>query len=144
MRTNADITVYNKYIDPTTRTPMYQRTQLTKVAWEDRKGANVIRSGLLQADQATIFIPYLAHCTTHLDPKAWLAAKSGKWTLQSGDIVVKGLVSDEIHAAVVSPPSAAFTVSDLEAKYDNVLLITSVDPMLSGSQSMWHWKVGAS
>ncbi len=145
MRTNADVTIYNQYIDATTRSPKFQRTQIKEVAWENRKAANILRSGMISADQATIFIPY-ARRLNYLGPKAWqaLTTKTGKWTIQEGDIIVKGLVSDEIHEAVVGPPAvAAFTVTMLKAKYDDVLVVTSVDPMLSGSLSMQHWKVGA-
>ena len=39
--------------------------------------------------------------------------------------------------------SASFTPSDLLAKYDDVLRITSVDTFDMGSLSMRHWKVGA-
>ena len=151
MRTNANITVYNQYTDSTTLEPKWQRTQIGTVgrfaiAWENRKAVNVLRSGLREADSATIYIP-LAEGANHLDPIAWLAAKSGKWTLQNGDLIVKGLVTDEItdlipaHDAVPAVP--AFTVTMLKAKYDDVLTITSVDPMMAGSQVMRHWRIGA-
>ena len=81
----------------------------------------------------------------YVKPKAWLAlvSKTGKWTLAEGDMIVKGTVTDEIHPAVVSPPSAAFTVSNLKAKYDDVLAITSVDTFDMGSMALRHWEVGA-
>ncbi len=143
MRTNATATIFNKYIDSSTRSERYQRTQIGAVAWENRKASNLLRSGgAIAIDQATIFIPF-ANGTNYLKPIAWLAAKTGKWTLQEGDIIVKGLVTDEIHEAVVSPASPAFTVTMLKAKYDDVLVITSVDTMDSGSLVMQHWKVGA-
>jgi hypothetical protein len=141
MRTNCSITVYNKFIIAGAET--YQRTQVLDVEWENRKAANILKSGLLATDQATVFIPF-ARAANYLAPKAWLAAKTGKWTLQIGDCIVKGLVMDEIHAAVFSPPSAAFTMSDLKAKYDDVLQIKSVDTKDMGSVSMRHFQIGAS
>lgn len=135
MRTNTGLTLYNRYIDDGAEE--YQRTQIEAVAWENRKGANVLRTGGdLAADQAAIYIPF-AQGEGYVGPKAWqaLETKTGAWTLQVGDFVVKGLISDEI--------GAEFTMSDLKAKYDDVLRITSVDTMDLGSVAMRHWKVGA-
>jgi hypothetical protein len=143
MRTNTDLTIYNKIIVAGSET--YQRTAISAVAWENRKAANVIASGgQISVDSARVFIPY-ARGANYLKPKAFqaLTSKAGKWTLQVGDVIVRGIVTDEIHDAVVSPPSAAFTLTNLKAKYDDVLVISSVDTMISGSQSLWHWQVGA-
>lgn len=132
MQTNADVTVYNKIAG----TEIYQRTQIRDITWENRKAANVIQSGLLAADQAVIYIPF-ALGANYRSPKAWqaLGTKTGFWTLQVGDYVVKGLVEDEI--------TGGFTISSLKAKYDDVLQIKSVDTMDSGSVVMRHWQVGA-
>jgi hypothetical protein len=155
MRTNSNLTIYNRYI--VSGAEKYQRTQIGalgsfSVAWENRKASNILRTGgTISADQATIFIPFTCGIN-YLQPKAWqaLSTKTGKWTIQEGDIVVKGLVSDEIHdliPAVTGPPLVpavpAFTVTILRAKYDDVLIVTSVDAMLAGSLNMRHWKVGA-
>jgi hypothetical protein len=143
MRTNTGCTVYNRYI--VSGSEHYQRTELAAVAWQNRKAANVIASGLLAADSATIYIPF-ALGTNYVKPIAWqaLSVKTGYWTLAIGDVIVKGLVTDEIHDAVVSPPSAAFTMTNLKAKYDDVVTIKSVDTMDAGSDSMRHWQIGAS
>lgn len=147
MRTNCDITLYNRYL--VSGAEKWQRMQITApvgyaVLWENRKASNVIRSGLLAADQATIYIPF-SRGAAFLAPKAWqaLTTKTANWTLQVGDLIVKGRVTDEIHDAIVSPPSVAFTVTMLKAKYDDVLTIKSVDTMDLGSVSLRHWKVGA-
>jgi len=143
MRTNTGITIYNKYIS--SGAEKYQRTQIPAVAWTSSKArTRMATGGDLAADQAMIYFPY-GMGANHLDPKAWqaLTSKTGKWTLQIGDIVVKGLVTDDIKDAVVSPPAAAFTASMLKAKYDDVLAISSVDFMDLGSRSLWHWQVGA-
>lgn len=134
MRTNCSITIYNKHIVAGVET--YQRTQILEVEWENRKAANVIKSGLLAADQATIFIPF-ARGTNYLTPKVWLAltVKTGKWTLAAGDYIVKGLVADEI--------ITGFTMTSLKAKYDDVLQVKSVDTKDMGSTNMRHWQIGA-
>jgi hypothetical protein len=145
MLTNADLTVYNKYVDAATRSEKYQRAVILAVAWENRKAANTIASGgQISVDSARIFIPY-SRGINYLAARAWqtLTTKTGKWTFQIGDIIVKGAVTDEIHEAIISPPSAAFTISDLKAKYDDVLVISSVDKMDNGSSNMAHWQLGA-
>jgi hypothetical protein len=150
MRTNADLTIYNKYIDPTTRSEKYQRTQVGKVAWENRKGINVIMSGgSIESDQASIYIPY-SLSANYLEAPTWraLADKTGKWTLQVGDILVNGLVTDEITLTATTDPithvvTPAFTPTSLKAKYNEVLMITALDFMDAGSKPLWHWQVGA-
>ena len=133
MRTNSAATVYNKYI--VSGAEHYQRTGILAVAWENRKQANVIASGLLAADSATIYIPFSVGAY-YLKPIAWQAAKTGRWTLQVGDYLVKGLVTDAI--------TGGFTITSLKAKYDDVVQVKSVDTMDAGSVSMRHWQVGCS
>jgi hypothetical protein len=146
MRTNTLLTLYNKYVDPTTRTELYQRTLLPgQVEWENRKAANVnAQGGNTAADQATIYIPGSLG-VKYLKPAAWkaLSIKTGYWTLQVGDIVVKGEVDDTIHAATTDPVVAAFTPTNLKEKYDDVLVITSIDQRDAGSLYMRHWQLGA-
>jgi hypothetical protein len=134
MRSNTDITLYNRYV--VNGTELYQLVQILSVAWENTKAVNVLKSGLLAADSVTLFIP-MARGTNYLKPKAWqdLDAKVGKWTLQPGDVVVKGLVSDTI--------GTAFTITDLKQKHDDVVRITSIDTMDMGSSALQHWRVGA-
>lgn len=135
MRTNANITIYNRYTEGNVE--KYQRTQLRNVVWEDRKGSNIrATGGTIAADQATIFIP-LAVGGAYLTPKVWLQSRAGHFTLKEGDVIVLGLVSDEI------TQSPVFTMTNLKSKYDSVLTISSVDSMMAGSLSMRHWKVGA-
>ncbi|RJQ42816.1 MAG: hypothetical protein C4545_04055 [Anaerolineaceae bacterium] len=136
MKTNTALTIYNRYIDATTRTEKYQRTVIPAVFWENRKAANVIKSGLLAADQASVYVPFTAGIN-HLEPAAWqaLTSKTGKWTIAIGDAIVKGDVTDEIEGS--------FTITSLKAKYDDVLIITSVDAQDYGSVGMQHWQIGA-
>ena len=133
MKTNTGITIYNRV----TGTETYQRTQISAVMWENRKARNVIASGgNMAADQASIYIPMVGQ-TAYLKPKAWqaLVSKTGKFTIQVGEYIVKGLVTDEI--------GTGFTITALKAKYDDVLQISSVDTMDMGSAALQHWKVSA-
>lgn len=141
MNTNTSMTLYNKIAG----TETYQRTVIVAVEWENRKAVNGMRSGALASNSARVFIPKSVG-TNYLKPKAWqaLTTKTGKWTLQEGDVIVKGAVMDEIREAVVGPPAvAAFTLTNLKAKYDDVLTITSVDTHDMGSLVLQHWEIGA-
>lgn len=137
MKTNCQATLYNIHINPTTRAEVCQRTVLNAVYWENRRAANKIASGGdIKSDKVLIMISF-SEGEDYLEPVAWhaLTSKIGKWTLQTGDIVVKGSVSDEI--------SGSFTVSDLKKKYNDVLRISSVDTMDAGNERVWHWEVSA-
>jgi hypothetical protein len=136
MKTNADITIYNKSVDPVTRSEIWTRHQVIEVTWENTKAINVLRSGLLEADRYTIYIPFYS-AGYYLAPIAWqaLSDKGNNWTLQMGDVMVRGLVTDEI--------SSSFTISDLKRKYDDVAVIRSVDRMDTGSAILSHYQIGA-
>ena len=86
--------------------------------------------------------PALARGADYLAPKAWQAAKSGKWTLQEGDVIVRGIATNEITEAVVTPvPVAAFTMTSLRAAYEDVVVINSIYAMDEGSAHLKHWEV---
>lgn len=132
MRTNTDITIWNKYRVANVDT--WQQTQISDVAWEQRHA----RSQFDSDDLATVYIP-LARGDDYLKPRVWqaLSSKTGKWTLQVGDVIVKGLVSFTLSS---SPP---FTLSALKTAYDDVLVITAVDTFDYGSASLQHFRIGA-
>jgi len=131
MRTNSDITIYNKYRVANVDT--WQRVQVHDIAWEQRHA----RSSFDSDDLATVYIP-MERGAAYLEPRAWqaLVTKTGKWTIQVGDIVVKGLVSNTL-------TSGSYTLTNLKAAYDDVLVITAVDTYDYGSASLQHWRVGA-
>lgn len=135
VRTNADITIYNHYV--TSGAEAYAMSQIAGVAWENRKASNTLAvGGRIKADQATIYIP-MARDANYKDPQDWqdLADKTGYWTIQPGDLIVRGIIPDEI--------SASLTPSDLKRTYNDVLVISSVDKMDNGSRALQHWKVSA-
>ena len=135
MRTNANLTLYNKYF--VGRVEKYQRTQIPAVLWEDRKAANTLASGGdIAANQANIYIPF-QRGEKYLFHTEWqaLTDKTGYWTLQEGDFVVRGFAVDEI--------TDSFSISSLKAKYPFVLSIKSIDFMDMGNVSLRHWQVGA-
>ena len=135
MKTNADITIYNRYFDKETRLDRYQRTVLYGVFWDERKAVNRLQSGLEDADRVTIIIPFtVAANKKYVPPKEFekLQDKSNYFTFQEGDRVVKGAVDFEITGKV----------SDLDKEHE-AFTITSVDTKDFGSPHMRHWEVGA-
>lgn len=135
MRTNADVTIYNRYFDKTARTDKYKRTVLYGVFWDDRKAVNRLQSGLESADSVNVLVPF--NVTTdkeYIEPRQYqkLDDNSNHFTLQEGDRVVKGVIDFEITGKL----------SDLDKEYE-AFTITSVDTKDFGSPHMRHWEVGA-
>lgn len=144
---NSDITIYNRYIDAGTRSEKYARVVVKRVVWQATKAISGGKSGALASNIATVFIP-MQRGADYVTPIAWqaLTDKTGKWTLQDGDVIVRNAVSDEITAATTDPETEivtpAFTMTSLRAKYEDVVTITSIDCMDQGSANVQHWQVG--
>lgn len=128
---NGHITIYNRYFE--SRLEKYQRTVIKNVVWQATKATSGRSTGVLASNIATVFIP-MARGEDYLKPKAWQAAKSGKWTLQEGDVIVRGEATDNI--------TTEYTITSLRAEYEDVVTITSVDAMDQGSANVQHWQVG--
>ena len=121
------VTLYNKVDDGN-----WQRTVLSGAYWNDTKGATIRKTGVVPDNSLQLFISLNARTNrAYKPPKEWqaLSDKSDFWTLQNGDIVVKGNVDYEIKR---SP-------SELMSKFDNVRTITAVDDNAFGS--LGHWEV---
>ena len=128
---NGHITIYNRYF--VSRVETYQRTVIRDVVWQATKAVSGRSTGVLASNVATVFIP-MARGADYLKPKAWQAARSGKWTLQEGDFIVRGEATDNI--------TTEYTITSLRAEYEDVVTITSVDAMDQGSPNVQHWQVG--
>ncbi len=128
---NGHITIYNRYF--VSRVETYQRTVIRDVVWQATKAVSGRSTGVLASNVATVFIP-MARGADYLKPKAWQAARSGKWTLQEGDVIVRGEATDNI--------TTEYTITSLRAEYEDVVTITSVDAMDQGSANVQHWQVG--
>ena len=130
---NGHITIYNRYF--VSRVETYQRTVIKNVVWQATKAVSGRSTGVLASNVATVFIP-MARGAAYVKPKAWqaLTDKSDNWTLQEGDVIVRGAIADEI--------TTEYKLSDLRAAYDDVVTITSIDAMDQGSPNVQHWQVG--
>ena len=118
MITDSDITIYHQTVNSVTRIPEWQSVQIKNVHWEESQGVNITNSGLANADRYKIFIP-------HSNMPLGLV-------IQPGDIVVKGLVTDEITSS-----------SQLEKKYPSVAKVKTADVRTDSlMKQLWHIELG--
>ena len=134
MITNTDITIYNVKDNKVTRLPEYHRTQISGVHWYTDQKTQVDDKGLHSADVYKIRIPADADTggRSYVSSAEYVAADDASvfWTIQNGDIFVKGAVDDEINKA-----------SDILAKYPDCSgrVISWSDNRLG---SLPHWRIG--
>lgn len=138
MVTNADLTIYNKVYDRDTGASMYYRTVLKGVNWQDTTAVQPTDKGIVSADVAEIYIPFVVETEKQfMKPKnfAQESEKSGFFTIEAGDLVVHGIVEDEL--------TSAKDEEQLKNAYDAVRTIAVVEMNDNGSPEMQHWKVTA-
>lgn len=119
----------------------YNSVILRGVFLDLNKRSNINRSGLSDADSATLFIPFSVNADKeYKTPKAYeaLEDKSAYWTLyddgnDSGAdcYFIKGEATEDI-----------YPFSTARAKHDYVYQVSSVDLRDFGSERMRHWQVG--
>ena len=133
MRTSTSVTIYNKYKEGNVE--KWHRTVLDAVFWNSCKGANFRKTGLENADSVTVLIPFsVSPEIQYVEPKQWITLidKTNTWTLQNGDILVKGNTGYDI----------VKSSKELDQLFDQVRTITKIDAMDFGSRHLQHWEVG--
>jgi hypothetical protein len=120
MRTNTDLTLYSRSVSGGVE--VWTRSVIENVQWENTKAANIIASGLLQANAVDVYIP------TH--------RRDETITIKPGDVIAEGIVTQEI--------DIEYTISDLKAAHDDVVVVKTVDRYDFGSPVMHHIRVGGS
>jgi len=136
MLTNADITIFNKWYNRETHLDEWKRTQISGVNWYGGQKVAVTDSGLQSADTYTVRIPAASapQGRKFVLPEIYAAAESdalaGLWTLQNGDIVVRGLVADDITKT-----------ADVTGKYSQCFTVTGWRDNRRGSPSVQHWRI---
>jgi hypothetical protein len=127
MMTNTSMTIYNRYVDPITRLDKWQRHNLNFVYWDASSGVSISK-GMSQNSNVDVYIPTnMNYMTYYTYPINFKLNPVGYWTIQNGDIIVKGNITDEITKA-----------SDLERKYNNVYTVQNVTENFYGSPNMQH------
>lgn len=135
------VTVYNTVENPVTFEVENHITVLRGVFYDACKAANVIESGLVNADSVNLIIPFSVEATdgatgemqTYLPPHEYETAmdKAAHWTIQADSSCF--FVKDE----VVRPE---LTFQQINAAFDCVHKVTSVDEKDFGN--LKHWEVG--
>lgn len=133
MIVNADITIYNK-AHKGTRNERWVQTVIHAVNWYGGQKVTVGDNGLLSADSYTVRIPAssVPQGKEFISPEHYALkdndALAGFWTLQNGDIILKGEGSEIAQPKEVTEKSECFIVTGWQ---DN----------RRGSPTMQHWKV---
>lgn len=136
MLANADITIYNKWYNRTTRLDEWKRVQIKDVEWYGGHAVTVTDHGLNTADTYTVRIPLASAPFNRVFtvPENWASASSDAlaqfWTLQAGDIVVRGLVGEDITKA-----------ADVTNKYSECFTVTGWRDNRRGSTIVQHWRI---
>lgn len=134
------VTIYTITEDIETLEVLSNITVVRGVLVDASKGANVRTSGLEGADAVNLYIPFDAESVdgvtgegkAYIQPKAYHAAldKTDIWTMDPG-------ISFFVKGEVVNPDLG---YQEINAKYDNVHLITKVDTKDFGN--LRHFEVG--
>lgn len=110
---NQTITVYNKFLDPTTRVATWQKSVVKNCFWKYTGNKITVNESTIETDNTICRIP---KNDKYLDRHEWenLPEESRKehFCLGVGDIIVKGEVDDIIDDYVAGSRS-----SDLLTKY---------------------------
>lgn len=98
---DATVTIFNKRWDKELDRDVWTRTVVRGASWHGKRAASVSDNGLQAASLYTVRIPARAMPKGYLHPDVFNAAQEAPdgWTVQSGDIVVKGEVTQDIQAA---------------------------------------------
>ena len=148
MYTPHVVTIYNVTENPDTLELDYNITFLRGVFLDRNEAASIEKSGLRDADAATLFIPFSVDAVDavtgsqkqYIGPKAYrqLEDPSDYWTLESGG------VSSAADCFFIKGEVVNYNgYNRMREYYDDVYDVTTVDTRDFGSEDMQHWQVGA-
>lgn len=111
---NETITVFNAKLNPDTGCDDYIATVIDGVSWFCETASTADNLGLKTANRFTVRIPETAKFSgkTYADPRAYAAAAevSGLFTLQHGDVVVRGRADTSLRPAALHKQYEALTI----------------------------------
>lgn len=148
---NDTITVFNARVDQEVGGNVWTPTVITGASWylTDASTVDASKGGLVAANKATIRIPANADTgsKTYTDPVSYKAAQSvsGLWTLQAGDIIVKGDVPTTRTTTtngVTTTTAIAWTPATLKKAYSDCVTVLGVTDNRRAPNAP-HWKVTA-
>lgn len=125
------VTVFNIIPQHGRESEKLQRTVLDRVFWDGTSGIGFTKTGAAKQDTTTVIIPFRS---SYMMPARWFdsGCPADSFTLQPGDIIVRGAVDDE-----------NTTPAELQKKYggDCCITIQKAHNCCFGSKNMWHWEV---
>ena len=134
---NDTITVFNARVDQDAGANVWTPTVIAGVSWfmTDASTVDAGRGGLVAANKAVIRIPEGADAggKDYADPVSYRNAESvsGLWTLQQGDVIVKGSVSE-----------GTWTPAALKKAFADCVTVLGVTDNRRAPNGA-HWKVTA-
>lgn len=138
MITNADITIFNKRYIKEERTEKFVGTKITGVSFYSRKGTSDKTKETDAKDSYTIRIPVSADTSgkVYVEQKEYSGMVDEDyaqyWTIQRGDIIVRGLSDME-----------TTTETELKQLYQDAVLVTNfTDNRSRCSEYARHWRIG--
>lgn len=123
MYTNTDVTLY--LYSKVGKTEKYTRTPIEDVYWEDVKQSTFLKTGQRDACSVLLVIPLES------------LGEPVKFT-QGKDLVVKGIVADEIDCSSQEAMSKSLAALKSARQF---VAVSTVDERLYGSESMWHYEL---
>lgn len=111
---NSDITIYNHYIDKTTKLDKYKRTVITDVNWNSKKNMVMSDKGTNIVYTTVIILDKLDNYINERDFYN-LEDKTGYFTLALGDKIVKNAIDFEVTR-----------IAELSKAYEDVVTIMSI------------------
>jgi len=124
MMTNTKMSIFNRYVDPQTKSITFKKHIIDNVYWDDRKEVNQDK-GHNKDNSVQIFIPKNKNdLSSYVKPSSY---DGTNWTINTGDFIVKGVVEAE-KVDKISQLVDAFTV-------------TFVDDKDYGSSNMQHFEI---
>ena len=125
MMTKTKMSIFNRYVNPTTKDVTFIKHLIDNVFWDDRKEVNQDK-GHSKANNVQVFIPKNKNDLSDLvKPSQFDGEKN--WTIATGDFIVKGDI-DKSSVSKISELEDAFT-------------ITFVDEKDYGSPNMHHFEI---
>lgn len=137
MTTNADITIFNKVLDPETRSDVFRPTVIRGVSIHMVLGSSSSKKNQDRLQDARIRIPITADTGGKKYVPSFryksVGGEGNIWTIQVGDLVVPH-IADNIEVT---------RESDLWRNFDDVIVVKEyADNTTRGSDFVKHWRIG--
>ena len=133
---NDTITVFNKHTDPTTDIVTWHKTVIDDCFWKEAGVKVMVGNTMIDTNSV---ICRIRVSDDFIDPMTWqnMEDVDGEgFTLQPGDIIVKGEIPD-----IIDEYTKGQRASDLMEKYVNCLMIDMATINVGGGRGNEHYLV---